>query len=323
MGAAIAFSCALVGGATNPLFAAALGTATAASQVKFGKQKGNICFKLPIDTVISAVVGASSQTAPSPSMGLQAVGNAIVKHAASSFVRPPEVPGLAYGSSDGVAIISEAVVPLGAGAAEGGKKQAKKNYKPVQDMLKGYGITLVYLPPTGAGVGIGNDKVDVKLQPATGMLTVNGVSAPTEKILGKYCMTPDAFNELMKKAGVKKKQSVEKEPVDINKAIDSLVHSETRIQALYDYLVTVEGFKPKAYYASKEERAKGTLTIGVGYTFDAGTGNYLETATLTEEDGYALFLDTTGKYDEHIIKYMKDNRILLNENQYNSLFSSS
>lgn len=98
-------------GATN----AVIGSAVATSAIKMSaKAKGNKqeSFQAPMVSK-GAVVGASRQSAPRALVGQKAAGKAIVKFGASSFVKSTASPELSYTSSNGVAIIPEAAIPLG------------------------------------------------------------------------------------------------------------------------------------------------------------------------------------------------------------------
>ncbi len=90
-------------------------------------------------------------------------------------------------------------------------------------------------------------------------------------------------------------------------------------QAGHDIIKSSEGFEPKAYYATEEEKRKKLLSIGYGFTYYADGSPIKKGDTMTREEADKLF-------DNHILAVYEDkvDKLVtseLTDNQFSALVS--
>jgi lysozyme len=84
-------------------------------------------------------------------------------------------------------------------------------------------------------------------------------------------------------------------------------------------MTSSEGWSSKAYYATEEERKRGLLSIGYGFTYYAN-GDPVEAGdTMTKAEGDALFKEhIVPKFEETVSNSVK---VELSSNQFSALVS--
>jgi lysozyme len=84
-------------------------------------------------------------------------------------------------------------------------------------------------------------------------------------------------------------------------------------------MTSSEGWSSKAYYATEEERKRGLLSIGYGFTYYANGDPVKAGDTMTKAEGDALFKEhIVPKFEETVSNAV---RVELSPNQFSALVS--